>query len=166
MEDLEIITKVMEQHKVLLNQINSVAEVMSDKDALFLLEKTQTELSVNFRLSLEERRASLIDSLNTIEKGLKKHYDFEEEMLPPLLGKLLNEALVNEHKNLRTEMQKVIEKISKIKVKGLNHDNEITQEASMNKLLYGLREKKLDHQKREEAILITLQNICEKNSLQ
>ena len=30
MEDLDIITKVMEQHKVLLNQINSVSETMSD----------------------------------------------------------------------------------------------------------------------------------------
>ena len=76
MEDLDIITKVMEQHKVLLNQINSVSETMSDKDALFLMDKAQTELSVNFRSSLKERRASLIESLNAMGKGLKNHYDY------------------------------------------------------------------------------------------
>ena len=164
MEDLDIITKVMEQHKVLLNQINSVSETMSDKDALFLMDKAQTELSVNFRSSLKERRASLIESLNTIEKGLKNHYDFEEEMLPPLLGKLLTEAMIIEHKNLIAEMRKVISKIGKIKLEGLNHESEINQEAIMSKLLNTLRDKKLDHQRREEAILLTLQKICEEKT--
>jgi hypothetical protein len=164
MEDLEIINKVMDQHKVLLGQINSISETMSDKDALLQLDKAQAELSVNFRRSLAERRASLVESLNAIEKGLKNHYDFEEEMLPPLLGKLLIEALTIEHKNLIAQMQKVISKIGKIKLEGLNHESEISQEAIMRKLLNTLRDKKLDHQKREEAILLTLQSICQEKA--
>jgi hypothetical protein len=58
----------------------------------------------------------------------------------------------------------VISKIGKIKLEGLNHQSEISQEANMSKLLNTLRDKKLDHQKREEAILLTLQNICEEKT--
>ena len=39
MTDLEIIEKVMDQHKVLADQIYYVSNTMSDKDALTRLEK-------------------------------------------------------------------------------------------------------------------------------
>jgi hypothetical protein len=61
-------------------------------------------------------------------------------------------------------MQKVISKIAKIKLEGLNHESEISQEAIISQLLITLRDKKLDHQKREEAILLTLQNICKEKA--
>lgn len=160
MEDLEIITKVMDQHKVLSDQINSASETMSDKDALLRLDNAQAELSVNFRRPLVERRDSLIESLSAVQKGLENHYAFEEQMLPPLLGQFLTEALITEHKSLIAGMQKTISTISKINLKSLSHQDEIDQEAIMNKLLNTLRADKLDHQKREEAILQTLQYIC------
>ena len=81
-----------------------------------------------------------------------------------MLGKLLTEAMIIEHKNLIAEMRKVISKIGKIKLEGLNHESEINQEAIMSKLLNTLRDKKLDHQRREEAILLTLQKICEEKT--
>lgn len=164
MRDLEIITKVMDQHKVLSGQINSVTETMSDKDALLRLEKAQKDLSVDFRCTLAERHTSLLESLSRVKKGLENHYAFEEEMLPPLLGQLLTEALIIEHKNLIAEMQKVISTIGKINLKGLTHQGEINQEVTMSKSLSTLRDDKLDHQKREEAILLTLQYICQEKS--
>ena len=72
--------------------------------------------------------------------------------------------MIIEHKNLIAEMRKVISKIGKIKLEGLNHESEINQEAIMSKLLNTLRDKKLDHQRREEAILLTLQKICEEKT--
>lgn len=166
MEDLEIIRRVMEQHKVLQGQIDSVGQAMSDKDALLRLDRAQADLAVDFRRPLNERRSGLIASLTIVEQGLKKHYDFEEEMLPPLLGKLLTEALIIEHKDLISEMQKVISTINSANLEKLSHIDEVSQEAIMNASLIALRDKKTDHQKREEALLLTLQYICEEKAQQ
>ena len=108
MNDLEIIQSVMDQHKVLLDQIDSLSQTMSDKDALALLERAQKQLAVDFRRTLITRQRDLVETLKTIADGLKKHYAFEEEKLPPLLGSLLTEALIIEHKDLLSEMQKAI----------------------------------------------------------
>jgi hypothetical protein len=166
MEDLEIIRSVMDQHKVLLDQIDSVNQSMSDKDALIRLEKAQAELAVDFRQPLTARHYNLIESLKAVERGLKRHYDFEEEKLPRLLGPLLTEALIIEHKDLMSEMQKVISAVSNVNLKGLSHVDEMHQEAIMSETLTALRNKKLDHQKREEAALLTLQYICEEKAKQ
>jgi hypothetical protein len=166
MDDLEIIRSVMDQHKVLADQIDKVNASMSDKDALLRLEKAQAELAVDFRQPLNVRQRSLIEMLKTMAQGLKKHYDFEEEKLPPLLGTLLMEALIIEHRDLLSEMQKAISTIDRINLKGMSHIDEDSQEAIMNQSLSNLRNKKLDHQKREEATLLTLQYILEEKAKQ
>jgi hypothetical protein len=162
MEDQEIIHRVLDQHMVLQDQINFVSATMSDKDALLRLEKAQAELAVDFRRPLNERRTHLLESLKIVAQGMKNHYTFEEEMLPPLLGKLLTEALITEHNSLKIEMQKLIAAITDIDLKGLSLVDEASQEAVMNGFLKELRNKKLDHQKREDAVLATLERIIEK----
>lgn len=164
MEDLEIIRKIMDQHKVLADQINFTTMTLSDKDALLVLEKAQADLAVDFRRSLKARRDLVIESLTLAEKGLKNHYDFEEQMLPPLLGQLLTQGLIIEHKDLMAEMRRVISLIGNIDLKGLSRADEITQEAIMSESLSALRSKKSDHQKREEAMLQTLLYICEEKA--
>ncbi len=86
MEDLEIILKVMDQHEILQERFGSVSAIMSDRRALTLIDEAKDELGLRWSLSLAERRRYLVESLVTIEEGIKRHYDFEEEVLPPLLG--------------------------------------------------------------------------------
>lgn len=164
MEDLEIIRSVMDQHKVLADQIYSVGVSLSDKDALLRLERAQAELAVNFRRPLSERLASLIEHMTVIDQGLRNHYAFEEEKLPPLLGPLLTKALKIEHQDLLSDMQKVMFTIKNTRLEGLSHIDEISQEAIMSSSLRDLQSKKLDHQKREEALLLTLQIILEEKA--
>lgn len=164
MEDLEIIRSVMGQHKVLQDQIDSVNQTMSDKDALLRLEKAQAELAVDFRRPLAARQEELVETLKIVAQGLKRHYDFEEEKLPSLLGPLLMEALIIEHKDLVSEMQKALTTIGSINLKGLSHIDVMSREVIISKTLSDLRNKKLDHQKREEAMLLTLQYILEEQA--
>ena len=154
----------MDQHKLVLDQLNSMSTTMSDKDALYIVEKAQADLAVDFRRPLSDRKITVVESLTAMARGLKNHYNFEEDLLPPLLGQLLTEALKIEHKELMSEMQKTISTVSEINVKGLNHIDETSVEAIMNESLLALRNKKLDHQKREEAVLLTLLIICEEKA--
>jgi hypothetical protein len=164
MEYLEIIQRVMDQHKVVLGQFDSISATMSDRDALFRMEKAQAEMVVDFKRTLGEKRSSLIELLATVDRGLKNHYAFEEEMLPPLLGKLLTEALVIEHKNLTSEMKELISIINDAKLKDLSYGEEMSQDAITGGMMRKLRDNKLDHLTREEAILSTLQRLLEEQA--
>ena len=64
--------------------------------------------------------------------------------------------------SLNLEMQKLIIAITDIDLKGLSLVDERSQEDIMNGLLRELRNKKLDHQKREDAVLATLERIIDK----
>ena len=64
--------------------------------------------------------------------------------------------------SLNLEMQKLIIAITDIDLKGLSLVDERSQEDIMNGLLRELRNKKLDHQKREDAVLATLEGIIDK----
>jgi hypothetical protein len=160
MEFLEIIQKVMDQHKVFVNQFEAVSTVMSDKDALLVMEKAQTDLGVDFRHKLEEKRSSLLTMLKVVESGLKNHYAFEEQMLPPLLGPLLTEGLILEHKKLTSEMSDLIATVGRSDTSPPSYIEEIGQEAILSGILNKFHGAKLDHLKREEALLVTLQIIC------
>ena len=164
MEDLEIITKVMDQHELLQEHLGSVSSIMSDRRALSLIEEAKDELGVNWRLSLTQRREYLIASLLTVEQGMKSHYEFEEEMLPPLYGELLTRALIVEHSGLIDSMRETIEAISALSFEKLNHQEELEMEALISTTLGALRDKKLDHQRREEAVLVTLRRILEEQA--
>jgi hypothetical protein len=164
MEDLEIITKVMDQHELLQEHLGSVSSIMSDRLALSLIEEAKDELGVNWRLSLSQRRDYLIASLLTVEQGMKSHYEFEEEVLPPLYGELLTQALILEHRGLIDSMRETIEAISALSLEELNHKEELEREALISTKLGVLRDRKLDHQRREEAVLVTLRRILEEQA--
>jgi hypothetical protein len=137
---------------------------MSDRRALSLIEEAKDELGVNWRLSLSQRRDYLISSLLMVEQGMKSHYEFEEEMLPALLGDLLTQALVIEHRQLMESMRATIEAITGVGLDDLNHKEELDREALISTRLSALRERKLDHQRREEAVLVTLRSIIEEQA--
>jgi hypothetical protein len=164
MDDLEIITKVMDQHELLQERFGSISSIMSDRRALSLIEEAKDALGVNWRLSLSQRRDYLVASLLAVEQGMKSHYDFEEEMLPPLYGELLMRALIFEHRELTDYMRETVEAVSALDLQELDHQEELEREVLISTRLGTLRDKKLDHQRREEAVLVTLRRILEEQA--
>jgi hypothetical protein len=161
MDNLEIIRQVMAQHKVILCQLESASESVSDMEALLRLEKARTGLTLGFNYTLEEKRNQLEKIMVPLNRGLRKHYTFEEETLPSLLGRVLTEALIFEHKKLLLEMEQTMSLLTNVKLEGLNHAEEVAKESLIYERLDSLRQHKLDHLNREEAILLTLQNVIE-----
>lgn len=164
MDNLEIIRQVLAQHKVIFGQLKSTGESVSDMEALLRLETARADLTLGFQHTLSEKRDQLEKIISPLDRGLRKHYAFEEEMLPPLLGPALTEALKTEHRDLLSEMQKMIFMLNNTRLEGLSHLDEISQEAIMSNSLRNLQGQKLDHQKREEALLLTLQLILEEKA--
>jgi hypothetical protein len=161
MDNLEIIKAVLTQHKVIFGQLKSAHESVNDMEALLRLEKARADLTLNVRQTLSQKRDQLEKIMTPLDQGLRKHYAFEEEHLPPLLGRVLTEALFFEHKQLLSEMEQTSSLIFGIKVEGLTRAKEMEKESLIYERLDNLRRNKLDHLNREEAVLLTLQNVLE-----
>jgi hypothetical protein len=160
-DNLEIIRQVLAQHKVILGQLKSAGDTVSDMEALLRLESARTDLTMGFQQTLGEKMSRLEKIIAPIDQGMRKHYTFEEEMLPPLLGELFTEALILEHKQLLLQMEQTLSFVKGIEVEGLTRAEEMKQESLIYDRLDILRRRKLDHLNREEAVLLTLQNVIE-----
>ncbi len=61
-------------------------------------------------------------------------------------------------------MRETVAAISALNLEELNRQEELEREALISTKLGVLRDKKLDHQRREEAVLITLRRILEEQA--
>jgi hypothetical protein len=161
MDDLEIIRQVLAQHKVIFGQLESASESVSDMEALLKLEKARADLNLGYQKTLTEKRAEIERIIAPIDRGLRKHYSFEEEVLPPMLGRVLTKALISEHKHLLFQMEQMISLLTEINAEGLTQSQALGKESLIYERLDNLRRNKMDHLNREEAILLTLQNVIE-----
>ena len=161
MDNLEIIKEILAQHKAIFGQLESAHESVNDMEAFLRLEKARSDLTSNVRQTLSQKRDKLEKIVTPLDRGLRKHYAFEEENLPPLLGRVLTEALFFEHKQLLFQMEQTSSLIFNIKVKGLTRAEEMEKESLIYEQLDSLRRNKLDHLNREEAVLLTLQNVLQ-----
>ena len=107
MDNLEIIKEILAQHKAIFGQLESAHESVNDMEALLRLEKARSDLTSNVRQTLSQKRDQLEKIITPLDRGLRKHYAFEEENLPPLLGRVLTEALFFEHKQLLFQMEQL-----------------------------------------------------------
>jgi iron-sulfur cluster repair protein YtfE (RIC family) len=130
-------------------------------EALLKLEKARAELNLGYQKTLTEKREEIERIIAPIDRGLRKHYSFEEEVLPPMLGRVLTEALISEHKHLLFQMEQMISLLTEINAEGLTPAQALGKESLIYERLDNLRRDKLDHLNREEAVLLTLQNVIE-----
>lgn len=161
MDNLEIIREVRAQHKVIFGQLDSAQDYLNDMQALLRLEKGRSNYTLGIRDTFPQKREELEKIMNPLEQGLRKHYSFEEEYLPPLLGDILTDALIFEHKQLLLDVREACSLISHIRVEGLTRAERMEKDSLIYDRLDSLRYKKLDHLNREESILLTLENLLE-----
>jgi Hemerythrin HHE cation binding domain len=159
MEATEIISAVMAQHKVIVSQIDTTGDAVGDLAAVLRLERARGDLTSSFRQTLDQKLSRLQQVIAPLDRGLRNHYRFEEDVLPPLLGRVLTLALFSEHKQLLRLMDQATSLIATVKGADLTRDEQMSKESAIYSCLDELRGAKLDHLTREEAILVTLHEV-------
>ena len=162
MDSLTIIKRVMDEHRVIMGRLKLVGESLSDKEALISIEEARAGLINDYKSTTSEKRSKLEQTLTVLQAGLKNHYAFEEETLPPLLGELLMEALKLEHKELLAEMERVKALIHNVNFEGLTRSELLNEESLMYESINRIRRQKEDHLNREETMLMMLQKVLER----
>jgi hypothetical protein len=157
-DELAIINRVIEEHATIKGHVKLVGDSVTDHEALASLEKARADWIPGRPEILSEKQKKLQQTISSLEEGLGNHFALEERSLPPLLGELLMQSLVLEHRKIKKEIDVVKSMAAGIKLEGLSRDELLAKESQMQQMVDKLHQLVEEHATREEIILDMIQS--------
>lgn len=150
---LEVIKSVLSQHFKITENVKTTGDKMNDVDAVFGIRVAayQTAQSAFSVANLLEKRDQLIKTINILGDGLKKHFEYEEKVLPLVLGELLLNDILHDHKQIFGQIDNV--KTSLTNLEKLSHEELLSQRLSLIQSVNDLSDKVIKHAQYEETVL-------------
>jgi len=156
-DKLAIIRRIIDEHQTIKGHLKLVGDSVSDQEALAALQKAHADFIPGRLEVVSEKQRKLQQTMSALEEGLKNHFAFEEKALPPLLGKLLMQALVLEHREIKNEIDEAKSTVESIKLEGLSREKLIAKESHMQQMIDSICQLVEEHATREEVVLEMLQ---------
>ena len=153
MDRLEIIQKILEEHIAFRENVKLAGDSVNDPEALTRLMQARGDWTPGKPGDMQSRQEQLQGTLSYLEEGLKNHFAFEEELLPPLLGELLMRGLKLDHRSISAEIRKAISIIGGIEMEGLSRDQLLDSQAQVKQLIINIGQLVERHASDEEALL-------------
>lgn len=160
-DKLAIIRRIIDEHQTIKGHLKLVGDSVSDQEALAALQKAHADFIPGRLEVMSEKQKKLQQTMSTLEEGLKNHFAFEEKALPPLLGELLMQALVLEHREIKNEIDEAKSTVESIKLEGLSREKLISKESHMQQMIDNICQLVEEHATKEEAILEMVQRALE-----
>jgi hypothetical protein len=159
-----VVTRVISEHHAIRGHIKLAGDTVNDIEALFTLQRTQSGWSQTSITALIEKRDQLLQAISFLEEGLKNHFDFEEEALPPLFGKLLMKAILHEHHEILWQIGSAKTTLANIELEGLDQRELFSKKAVIQQNIHSLRQTIEEHAQHEETILNMMKKALEENT--
>lgn len=163
-DKLAIIKRIIDEHQTIKEHIKLVGDSVSDQQALTALQKAHADFIPGRLEVASEKQNKLQQAMSFLEEGLKNHFAFEEKALPPLLGELLMQALVLEHREISREIDEAISTVANTRLGGLSREELLSKESNMQQMIDSICQLVEEHATKEEAILEMLRRAVEKKS--
>ena len=156
-DSLANIRKVIEEHQLIRGHLKLVGDTVSDREAVADLEEARIDWIPGRPQSLVEIKESLQQALSLLDEGLKNHFVFEEEALPPLLGELFMKAIRLDHQEIMKALKQAKTMSTDTRLVGLSRDELMRKEAETQQTISNLCQLIEEHAGKEEIILEMLQ---------
>jgi len=156
-DSLATIRKVIEEHQLIRGHLKLVGDTVSDREAVADLEEARIDWIPGRPQSLVEIKENLQQALSSLDEGLKNHFTFEEEALPPLLGEVFMKAIRLDHQEIMKALQQAKTMSTDTKLVGLSRDELMHKEAETQQTINNLCQLVEEHASKEETILEMLQ---------
>jgi len=158
---LEIIKNIIAQHSKITEIVKTTGDEMNDLDAVFSLRRatyktTHAAFSVT---TLLEKRDQLVQTTNILEAGLKKHFEYEEKVLPQFFGELPMKNILHDHHDILKHIENV--KTCLLILERLNRDELLSKRVELIQSVNNLSEIVLTHAKYEEGVLSMIKKVFE-----
>ncbi|MFC2022988.1 hemerythrin domain-containing protein [Chloroflexota bacterium] len=152
-DNLAIINRVIEEHHTVRGNIKLAGETVNDLEAMARARSSHADWSQSSVQDLAEHNERLQQAVSYLADGLQNHFSFEEQSLPPLLGKPLMAAFVLEHGEIREKLAAVKSKVAGSRIEGLGQPEMLAAKSNIQQLVTGLSHMIEEHAGREEVIL-------------
>lgn len=154
MEDyLAIIKRIIEWHQTIREHVKLVGESISDREALTSLERTRADWIPGRPGFLAEIQMKMQQAISFLGDGLKRHFAYEEEVLPPVLGELFMQALILEHQEIMEAIEEAKPIATDTRLEGLGRDELLAKELEVQQTVSNMCRLVEEHTTREEIIL-------------
>jgi hypothetical protein len=150
---LSDITKTISEHQAIRQNVKLAGETVNDIEAMFTLQKAYSGWTQSSTQELVEKQNQLRQAIGFLEQGLKNHFAFEEDKLPPLLGKLLMNALIVEHRHIGKQMEDIKTILADTSLEGLSHAELLAKKTAIREAVNDICHTVEEHADHEEIIL-------------
>ena len=156
-DNLALINRVIDEHQRIREHVKLVGDSVSDPEAIRSLEKARADWIPGRSDDVSEQQKMLQQTLSTLGDGLERHFDFEEKALPPLLGELLMQSLIIDHRMIMKEIGEATPVVADTKLEGLNRDELIVKESHIQQMVNKICQLAEEHTTKEETVLFMVQ---------
>jgi hemerythrin len=160
-DKLTLVKRIIDEHQTVKQHVKLVGDSVSDQEALNALQKEHSNFIPGRPEIISEKQKRLQQTMAFLEGGLKNHFDFEEKVLPPLLGELLTQALALEHQEIKRQIEEDKSTVTNIRLEGLSREELLEKEAYIEEVIDALLQSIEGHAAREETVLGMLQSALE-----
>ena len=162
-DNLAIIKKIGDEHQHISRHVKLVGDTVSDNEALSALEQVSADWIPGQLNIIVDKQNRLMQTISLLNEGLKNHFAFEEEYLPPLLGELFMQALLLDHQEIRKEIEEAKSLVAKNKIEELDREQLLARESDVQQAMNSLCHLIEEHANREAVILDMAQRALKVN---
>lgn len=150
---LEIIRHIIEFHHTIRNELQRIGQSINDLEALFQLRSEYSSWSQSSIENLAESKTKLRETLKSLEEGLRKHFAYEEDNLPPILGEVMMKGLLVEHRAIRQEIKAADNLVFSTEYDSTGYEEAVLQKSRLQQAISNLAQSIENHASREETVL-------------
>ncbi len=150
---LETIRAAIAAHSLIRSHMSHVGQSVNDIQAVLGLQQSYAAWAQSSIDELAKRQQQLEQQVGVLREGLRTHFMYEETNLPPLLGKILTQALLLEHGEVNEEMKRVQLVLLQSQVAGVAREEILTSQKKVMAEITSLNDMIEKHAAREEVVL-------------
>ena len=133
---------------------------MNDLEAIFAMQRAHASWAQSSVEALPQNVGRLQQTVIAVSEGLKRHFAFEEQYLPPVFGETLMKALVFEHNEIRGKLADCGNSIV-TDIKGLSQERLLGHRSVIQQAVSDLIQAFEAHASREDTILRMIERALE-----
>jgi len=160
-DNLTIIHRVIEEHRVIRTHVKLVGDSMNDMEAFLSLQKVHAGWTQSSKEGMLEKQEKLQQTLSSLSEGLNNHFGFEEKTLPPLFGELLMQALIFEHREIMNKLSEAKSMVFDTRLEGLDQKELLAKKWDIQQVVGSLPQVIEGHARKEETILNMMKKAME-----
>lgn len=154
--ELAIIEQVIAQHQILRANLQGAQGHLTDLDALFGVQQAHAGWTQSSVDALQHEKRQFQDALSRVSTGLNRHFEWEEQVLPPLFGVALTKALIVVHHEIRWQLEKTVTLVVSAGLAGTDQKEQLAEKQRVQNETATLTRMVEEHAGTEEQILLML----------